>query len=247
MFSDVCRRTPRIPGKAESSTRHVSRGGLMRSRRLFLGFILAALVPLGAAAQRAPGPVPEASWVRGGDLRLHLRAFKGNKLSNSPILVIVLHGDAPGKRPGQQDAFAAQAATGRDVVAIGLLRPGYTDLQGNTSEGRKGRMNGDNYDARNTDAIASAIGSLKRRHHSRKVVLAGHSGGAALAANILGRHPALVDAALLVSCPCDVPAWRQNMFQLTKRPESRPSSAWPRRPGCPPSTPPPGPRPARRT
>ncbi|NTV73963.1 MAG: alpha/beta hydrolase [Holophaga sp.] len=219
----------------------------MRSRRLFLGFILAALVPLGAAAQRAPGPVPEASWVRGGDLRLHLRAFKGNKLSNSPILVIVLHGDAPGKRPGQQDAFAAQAATGRDVVAIGLLRPGYTDLQGNTSEGRKGRMNGDNYDARNTDAIASAIGSLKRRHHSRKVVLAGHSGGAALAANILGRHPALVDAALLVSCPCDVPAWRQNMFQLTKRPESRPSSAWPRRPGCPPSTPPPGPRPARRT
>jgi pimeloyl-ACP methyl ester carboxylesterase len=47
------------------------------------------------------------------------------------------------------------------------------------------------------------------------VVVAGHSGGAAIAANILGRHPALIDAALLVSCPCDVEKWRQHMFQLT--------------------------------
>jgi protein-S-isoprenylcysteine O-methyltransferase Ste14 len=36
------------------------------------------------------------------------------------------------------------------------------------------------------------------------VVVAGHSGGAAIAANILGRRPALIDAALVVSCPCDV-------------------------------------------
>ncbi len=193
----------------------------MRSRRLFIGFMLAALVPLGAASPGVPGPVPEASWVRGGDLRLHLRIFRGDKPSKSPILVIVLHGDAPRKRPGQQDAFAARAAEGLDGVAVGLLRPGYTDLQGNTSEGEKGRMNGDNYDARRTDAIASAIGVLKRRLHARKVVLAGHSGGAALAANILGRHPTLADAALLVSCPCDVPAWRESMFQLTKRPEFR--------------------------
>jgi pimeloyl-ACP methyl ester carboxylesterase len=49
------------------------------------------------------------------------------------------------------------------------------------------------------------------------VVVAGHSGGASLAANILGRHPEAIDAALLVSCPCDVGQWRQHMFQLTSQ------------------------------
>jgi hypothetical protein len=50
------------------------------------------------------------------------------------------------------------------------------------------------------------------------VVVVGHSGGAAISANMLGRHPALLDAALVVSCPCDVEKWRQHMFQLTGQP-----------------------------
>jgi alpha-beta hydrolase superfamily lysophospholipase len=58
----------------------------------------------------------------------------------------------------------------------------------------------DNRNATNTEAIAHVIGELKRRYHARQVVVAGHSGGAAIAANILGRHPALIDAALLVYC-----------------------------------------------
>jgi pimeloyl-ACP methyl ester carboxylesterase len=48
--------------------------------------------------------------------------------------------------------------------------------------------------------------------------VAGHSGGAALAANILGQRPEVIDAALLVSRPCDVEQWRQHMFQLTGQP-----------------------------
>jgi pimeloyl-ACP methyl ester carboxylesterase len=43
------------------------------------------------------------------------------------------------------------------------------------------------------------------------VVLVGHSGGAAIVANILGRHPDLADAALLVACGCDPEAWRARM------------------------------------
>jgi pimeloyl-ACP methyl ester carboxylesterase len=61
-------------------------------------------------------------------------------------------------------------------------------------------------------------GALKRRYHAGTVVVVGHSGGAAIAANMLGRHPALIDAALVVSCPCDVEKWRQHMFQLTGQP-----------------------------
>jgi len=39
-------------------------------------------------------------------------------------------------------------------------------------------------------------------------VLIGHSGGAAMAGVMLGRQPGLADAAVLIACPCDVPAWR---------------------------------------
>lgn len=69
--------------------------------------------------------------------------------------MIVLHGDAPRSKPDYQETFAAQAATGRDVVAIGLLRPGYTDPKGNVSEGERGQTTGDNYNARNTDGLVS--------------------------------------------------------------------------------------------
>ena len=74
---------------------------------------------------------------------------------------------------------------------------------------------GDNYNASNTDAVAAAMTELKHKFHARKVVLAGHSGGAAISANILGRHAGIVDAALLVSCPCDVREWRKHMFEKT--------------------------------
>jgi predicted esterase len=186
-------------------------------------FFVAAL-PLLLASLWAKGQTPgsspsEPSLVPGGAYRLKISVFRSEQLSAEPVLVVVLHGDAPFNRPDYQNTFAAKvAATNRDVVAVGLLRPGYTDPQGNTSDGERGLTTGDNWNATNTDAIAHAIGALKCRYHARKVVVAGHSGGAAITANMLGRHSALIDAALLVSCPCDVEQWRQNMFQLTGRP-----------------------------
>jgi pimeloyl-ACP methyl ester carboxylesterase len=186
---------------------------------IFVAVLTTLLAALWTKGQ-TPGPSPsEPSWVPGGAYRLQTRVFRSEQIATEPVLVVVLHGDAPFSRPGYQNTFAATvAATHRDVVAVGLLRPGYTDPQGNTSEGERGLATGDNWHATNTDAIARAIGELERRYHARKVVVAGHSGGAAIAANILGRHPALIDAALLVSCPCDVERWRQHMFQLTGNP-----------------------------
>jgi pimeloyl-ACP methyl ester carboxylesterase len=131
----------------------------------------------------------------------------------------VLHGDSPFANPDYQDMFAAKvAAAYKDVVVAAILRPGYTDPQGNVSEGVRGQATGDSYNAQNTDVIAAAIGDLKQRFRSRRVVVVGHSGGAAITANVLGRHPSLVDAALLVSCPCDVARWREHMFQKTQFP-----------------------------
>ena len=161
----------------------------------------------------------ESLWVRGGQHRLFGQAFSRMDINSEPILVVSLHGDAPPpyENPSYQYVFASKvAAANKDVIAVGLLRPGYTDLRGNHSEGERGQLNGDNWNARNTDTIAEAISNLKSQYHARIVVVAGHSGGAAITANILGRHPGLVGAALLVSCPCGhVEDWRKNMLELT--------------------------------
>jgi len=44
--------------------------------------------------------------------------------------------------------------------------------------------------------------------------VAGHSGGAVLTADLLGRHPRLLDAAVLAACPCDVARFRAHMKHL---------------------------------
>lgn len=176
--------------------------------------IVEVLMPLTAQAQ---SPIKESSWVQGGEYRLKIEAFQRDTTTKHPLLVVALHGDSPFENPGYQNVFAAEvAAKTQNIVAIGLLRPGYTDPEGNTSEGRRGKTNGDNWNAENTDAIADAIRELKERYESHKVVVAGHSGGAAITANILGRQPGLIDAALLVSCPCDVKRWRASMHKLTR-------------------------------
>jgi pimeloyl-ACP methyl ester carboxylesterase len=150
--------------------------------------------------------------VQGGSYRLRMHVFQGKRLSEHPVLLVVLHGDLG---TDYINSFAWQAAGDGDVVAVALLRPGYSDKPGNISEGSKGLTTGDNYDATNTDAVAAAVLKLKEQFHARKVVLAGHSGGAAVSANILGRHPDVAGAALLVSCPCNVPLWRKHMLEKT--------------------------------
>ena len=51
--------------------------------------------------------------------------------------------------------------------------------------------------------------SLKKHHKAKRVVLVGHSGGAAISGIIFGRSPGLVDTVILAACPCDVPRWRE--------------------------------------
>lgn len=55
----------------------------------------------------------------------------------------------------------------------------------------------------------------KKKSEIKRLAVAGHSGGAAITANIMARSSKLIDSALLVSCPCGVEKWRKNMFELT--------------------------------
>ena len=177
-----------------------------------------------AGQERATASDPAAcasgvsdQWVRGGRECLHIRVYHGAAPVADPDLFIVLHGDLGG--PGYHYAAARKLAQASDsVVAVGMLRPGYTDDSGNRSSGISGRWVGDNYTTQVVDAVAAAIDTLRRAFKPSHVILVGHSGGAAITADLIGRHPRLVDAAVLVSCPCDVATWRRHMFDVQHQP-----------------------------
>jgi predicted esterase len=147
-----------------------------------------------------------------------IRTYRSADITDKPVLVVALHGDSPFNNPGYQYRFAKLVANkNSNVISIGMLRPGYTDPMGRTSDGEKGDAIGDNYDEKRVIQVAQTITELKRLYSPSKIILAGHSGGAAITANLISLFPLMIDYALIVSCPCDVNAWRQDMFSLTHK------------------------------
>ncbi|HEX3397048.1 MAG TPA: prolyl oligopeptidase family serine peptidase [Steroidobacteraceae bacterium] len=164
-------------------------------------------------------PTGEVVWIKANGLRLKTMIYHSAKMSSHPILLVVLHGDLLGVRAIPSSTYHyvfAQEATlkNENLVAAALLRPGYRDNTGERSEGTLGMATGDNYTPEVVDAVAQVIDQLKAKYHPAHTVLAGHSGGAAITGDFLGRWPAGVDAGFMVSCPCDLAAWRRHMQQL---------------------------------
>jgi pimeloyl-ACP methyl ester carboxylesterase len=161
-------------------------------------------------------------WIDVPNGRLKAGVYSTPTQSARPVLVIVLHGDLYNPTPSYQYAFAQALTQGfdrpampdrvrarlgahpdvHDVVAAGLLRPGYMDNAGDRSDGDRGDARGDNFTAEVMDAVATAVRTLKERYKPRRVVMVGHSGGATIAAIVLGRYPEVANAALLVACGC---------------------------------------------
>jgi predicted esterase len=169
-----------------------------------LGLAAALALAGGAAAQPSSPPAGKAVWIDVPAGRLKTQVFQSAKLSEHPVLVVLVHGDIPD--PGGQGLYeVAQAIAGMsdDVVAAGVLRPGYKDPQGDMSSGKMGYAIGDNYTPEVVDAVDAAVLKLKADYHARAVVIIGHSGGGAISADLIGRHPDDVSAAVLLSCGCD--------------------------------------------
>ena len=166
-------------------------------------------------------------WVDTAHGRIKTKVYATETVGDSPILLIVLHGDLPIPPPSYQYSFAQAVTEGydavpmpepvraglgeafryTDIVAAGILRPGYTDADGDRSDGEMGYAVTDNFTPEVVDPVAEVIAHLQAEYRARAVVLAGHSGGAAISANVLGRHPELADGALLVACGCDPDAF----------------------------------------
>ena len=128
------------------------------------------------------------------------------------VLVVVLHGDAPFRNPGYQYAFASALAKAEPGIAVaGLLRPGYADPYGARSDGSRGFSCGDNYGPQAVKNLGNAIAQLKQQVGAAHVLLMGHSGGSVMAADVAALFPGVADQVVLVSCPCNVPAFRRYM------------------------------------
>jgi predicted esterase len=196
-----------------------------RRRRVWRHIALAAVVVLlsaiviqqlavrGIFAGRLEGNGPgEAIRVNVASGTVAGRTFLSGRPAPGSPLVVVLHGDAPFRNPGYHFEFAANVA-GRvpGVPVVALLRPGYADPYGHRSSGWRGGAAGDDYTLDVAATLAAVIGELRTMHGARTVMLVGHSGGAAITAITASTAPGLIGDAVLLSCPCDVPAFRRHM------------------------------------
>jgi predicted esterase len=66
---------------------------------------------------------------------------------------------------------------------------------------------GESYTPHNIDAISEALKTLKKHHSARKLIVVGHSGGANIGGVIIGRHPGLLDGAVLSACAANLQEW----------------------------------------
>ncbi|PID37331.1 MAG: hypothetical protein CR993_00850 [Rhodobacterales bacterium] len=165
--------------------------GINRFRAVVLGLGMVFLAALPVSAQDF-GPLVGASFGKGRE-----------------AVVVFLHGDmSNGRAPTYHQALMRSLSDAApQVTAIAMYRPGYGDGFVKLSPGdNNGRW--DQYTADNNDLLAETLQSLREGYPESRLVVAGHSGGAAQLGAVMGRYPGLVDVAILISCPCDFPVWR---------------------------------------
>lgn len=134
-------------------------------------------------------------------------------------LVVFMHGDGGGSiGPSYWDLLTKtgdQIAAETNAIFVVLVRPGYGGPGGRSSG--EAKSGDDDYTAGNVKLAAEAIGALKAKFASSRVIVAGTSGGAATAALVMGRHPGVADAAWLNACPCQIQPWRAWRMQSAGR------------------------------
>jgi pimeloyl-ACP methyl ester carboxylesterase len=158
------------------------------------------------------------TFVSGESQCLVMRQF-GNPTPTT--LVVWLHGDLSNGGPANyhfphaerfsQKPYASQ------VLSVALVRPGYADGAGNESSvAFFHSQRRDHYTKVNLLEVGAAIERLKSKFKPKRVVVVGHSGGAITFASLLGLKPSLIDAAVLVGCPCDFDVWRSGRQPLAQ-------------------------------
>lgn len=174
-----------------------------------IGLILANPVWAGSHAEKCKA-LDGLTWVNGTDHCLVIKTFKPT-IGAADTLVVVLHGDLSSGGPADYIFDVAAEAAKLKAVGIAMVRPGYTG-DGRKSSGTPSRRQRrfERFTGRELDSIAAAIAALKSLHKAKRVVVIGHSGGALISGVLLGRAAPLINSVILISCPCNVPEWRES-------------------------------------
>jgi dienelactone hydrolase len=161
---------------------------------------------------------PDGSKAAGGIERVGnssrcvvIRKFEpATTSSNAKVLVVFLTGDSRGSgEPPAERGTAFNLSQQLKASAIALqLEDDRSDTD--ISDGTEGNASAhDDYTPGNVAILARALDRLRALNRGKKILLIGHSVGAAMTALLASRFPASADAYLLAACPCDVPQWRQ--------------------------------------
>jgi pimeloyl-ACP methyl ester carboxylesterase len=164
---------------------------------------------LASAGVCADGGVADGKTRAGANgICMVIQAAPVSSINSTAPLIVIVHGDNGGKmKGGRYVALATKLSQEFSSPAFFMLRPGY--------EGDAGKSDGfaryedDDYTKKNIEFLAAALDQLKNEAAGRKLILVGHSGGAAMSAVLIALYPQLVDAVVLAGCPCNVQPWRQ--------------------------------------
>ena len=156
-------------------------------------------------------PADNLNWVVGEDECLRIITLGGEEAASLDTLIVYLHGDSPRGDATDYLRHGVSKIKNKNVAHVILMRPGYYDSGRNSSTGISDRLarRGKSYNAHNVKEIAFAINKLKDHHKPKQVIIVGHSGGASIAALILGRHLETANGAILAACPCNISKWVQ--------------------------------------
>ena len=133
---------------------------------------------------------------------LQIETYGNINKAKSPTILIFLHGD---RCTANYTKDVAKLAVKKNVLSFVMARPGC-EVSGRYSQGSHGDY--DHYTKERIVAVSKSINSLKQHYKASKVILVGHSGGAATAGIIAGKYPELINAFVAVSFPANVPRWR---------------------------------------
>lgn len=128
--------------------------------------------------------------------------------TGTDAVIVFLHGDVSRGGPTNyhNPVMQSVARKARNTTAIAMVRPGYSNGQVQSPGNNHDRR--DQYTKKNNTLVANTLKSLRKAYPNSRLVVAGHSGGAAQLGAVIGRYPGLVDSAILISCPCDIKTWR---------------------------------------
>jgi pimeloyl-ACP methyl ester carboxylesterase len=160
------------------------------------------------------GDGARSASITAADAGVQEQAFGASGRRSVKALVYVLHRDRTGAQAEESDRFArelALASPGARVIA--LTQPDNivdAESRGFTRE----RIN----------RLADYIEARSKRYPGVPTVLVGDGGGAALAANLAGLRPKLVDGLVLAACPCMLPEWRKHMEKRMPRGTFKPAA-----------------------